>query len=250
MKWNTALYDNSHSFVSKYGEGLLPLLNPQDGENILDLGCGTGDLTEQISQSGAKVIGIDSSAEMIETAKGKFPEIDFRQADAIDFEINLEFDAVFSNAVLHWVLEPDKVIKQVYSHLKNGGRFVAEMGGAGNIKTVTDALRETFIKHGFTENAEVNFWYFPLVGEYTSKLEQQNFRVIYAEHYDRPTELKGENGIKDWFKMFGSRFFEGISELEQDEILEEVQNNLKDVLLKDGIWFADYKRLRVIAIKE
>lgn len=250
MKWNTALYDKSHDFVAKYGEGLLPLLNPQDGETILDLGCGTGDLTEKIAQSGAKVVGIDSSAEMIETAKTKFPKIDFRQANAVDFELNQEFDAVFSNAVLHWVLEPDKVIKQIYSHLKNGGRFVAELGGAGNVKTMTDALQETFIKRGFTENAEVNFWYFPSLGEYTSKLEQQKFRVVYAEHYDRPTELKGKNGIKDWFKMFGERFFNGIDELEQDEILDEVQNNLKDKLQKDGSWFADYKRLRVIAVKE
>lgn len=249
MDWNTSLYDNSHGFVSKYGEGLLPLLNPQKGETILDLGCGTGDLANQIAQSGATVVGIDSSEEMIQTAKEKFPNIDFRQANVVDFELNQKFDAVFSNAVLHWVLEPDRAIKQIYSHLRNGGRFVAEFGGAGNIKTMTDTLRKTFIQNGFAENAEINFWYFPLVGEYTSKLERQKFRVIYAEHYDRPTELKGKDGIKDWFKMFGSRFFEGINELEQEKILDEVQNNLKDTLQKDGSWFADYKRLRIIATK-
>ena len=133
---------------------------------------------------------------------------------------------------------------------EKGGRFVAEFGGKGNIKTITDALRETFIKHGLTENAEVNFWYFPSLGEYASKLEQQNFRVVYAEHYDRPTELKGANAIKDWLEMFGARFFTGISESRKAELAEEVQNSLKETLQIKGSWVADYKRLKIIGIKE
>lgn len=249
MKWDSSLYDKSHNFVAKYGEGLLPLLNPQSGENILDLGCGTGDLTEKIAQSGAKVIGIDNSAEMIEKAKAKFPQIDFRQADAVNFKLNQEFDAVFSNAVLHWVKDQEKALKEVYSHLKIGGRFVAEFGGAGNVQTMLEALRETLNEFGFSENAKVNFWYFPTIGEYSTKLESTGFRVLFAEHYDRPTELSGENGIKDWFEMFGERFFVGVSKKDKERVLNVVQKRLEENFLINGVWFADYKRIRVIAKK-
>ncbi|MBX7172400.1 MAG: methyltransferase domain-containing protein [Pyrinomonadaceae bacterium] len=249
MNWNASFYDNSHAFVAKLGEGLLPLLNPQNDENILDLGCGTGDLTEKIAQSGAKVIGIDSSAKMIELAKAKFPNIDFRQLNAIDFELNQQFDAIFSNAVLHWILEKEKVIKQIYSHLINGGRLVAEFGGAENVEILTNALRKTLNEFGFTENSKINFWYFPTIGEYATELEKVGFRVIFAQHYDRPTELKGKDGIKDWLTMFGEKFFVGINKTEKENILNTLQKSLEEKLLINGVWQADYKRIRIIAIK-
>src|SRR5690349_1218807 len=133
MKWNTDLYDNNHAFVSRYGEDVIALLNPQAGERILDLGCGTGDLAEIIRQKGAAVTGLDSSPEMVATAAGKYPHIRFDVTSATDFSYEEKFDAIFSNATLHWVLECQKAIACIYNNLKpNGGRFVAEFGGKGN----------------------------------------------------------------------------------------------------------------------
>ncbi|MBE7178821.1 MAG: class I SAM-dependent methyltransferase, partial [Mucilaginibacter polytrichastri] len=128
ITWNSDLYDRRHSFVSAFGEDVVALLAPQPGEKILDLGCGTGMLAAKIAETGAEVMGIDASAEMIEKAQAEFPELHFEQQDARDFELHASFDAVFSNATLHWITEPEKVIAQVYRHLKSGGRFVAEFG--------------------------------------------------------------------------------------------------------------------------
>jgi trans-aconitate methyltransferase len=250
MKWNASLYDNSHNFVSKFGESLLSILDPKEDETILDLGCGTGDLTEKIALSGAKVIGIDKSAEMLSVAKEKFPNINFQQSDAINFELNHQFDAIFSNAALHWILDKEQVIGQIFRHLKTGGRLVTEFGGKGNMQIMVNALKEVFIENNLSENSKVNFWYFPSIGEYANELEKAGFRVIFAKHFDRPTQLDGIDGIKIWFKMFGQQFFVGLDENKTDKILDEVQNKLKSTLFKDEIWFADYKRIQILAIKE
>ena len=142
MNWNPTLYDISHDFVSKYGEGILSYLNPKPTETILDLGCGTGDLTKEIFLSGAKVIGVDSSAEMIESAKSKFPEVEFHQMDAKELIFDIQFDAIFSNAVLHWIPEKEKVIEKMNLLLKNNGRIVLEFGGKGNNQQMLKALKE------------------------------------------------------------------------------------------------------------
>ncbi len=249
MKWNAALYDKSHGFVSKYGEGILSYLQPKPGETILDLGCGTGDLTKEIFISGANVTGIDNSAEMILTAKSKFPEIEFYQMDARELSFNVQFDAIFSNAVLHWIPEKETVIKGMYSVLKEGGRIVLEFGGKGNIQQMINALRKTLNDRGYHQNAGINFWYYPSIGEYARELEKQNFRVVHAEHFDRLTPLKGEHGIKDWFVMFADNFFTGISFTEKEDILKEVEQKLKATHFAGGVWNADYKRIRIIAIK-
>ena len=249
MKWNSTLYDKSHDFVSKYGAGLLPYLNPKLEETILDLGCGTGDLTHEISLSGAKVIGVDSSAEMIKTAKSKFPEIEFHQTDAKELKFETPFDAIFSNAVLHWIPEKEKVIERMYSQLKEGGRIVVEFGGKGNNEKMLKTLRDVFTKRGYSDNAKVDFWYYPSIGEYAMELEKANFRVIHAEHFDRITPLKGEQGIRNWFQMFGDYLFAGISESVKESVLNEVQNELEKTHLINGVWHADYKRIRVIATK-
>jgi trans-aconitate methyltransferase len=250
MKWNADLYDRSHDFVSRYGAGLLSYLQPMPGEIILDLGCGTGELTNEISLSGAKAIGIDSSANMVQVAAAKFPETTFFQMDARDMQFDILFDAVFSNAALHWIPEKEKVIERMYSLLKPGGRIVLEFGGKGNNQHLIQALRNTFIERKFYENAEIDFWYFPSVGQYATELEKQNFRVIHAEHFDRTTPLKGAAGVKDWFTMFGEYFFAGISETEKDEILDEVEHKLAPTHYIDGTWYADYKRIRIIAVKQ
>ncbi len=247
--WNANLYDASHDFVAKFGEGIFSWLQPKVGEHILDLGCGTGDLTPKIQATGAKVLGVDSSAEMIATAKAKFPTIEFQQADARNLPFSNEFDAIFSNAVLHWVSEKEKAIASMYQSLKKGGRIVVEFGGKDNIQQIWTALKMALQKRGYAENANISFWYYPSIGEYATLLEQQGFRVVRAEHFDRPTPLKGENGLKDWLLMFCEIFFTGISAIEKEAILEEIERVLKPTHFVDGQWVADYKRIRVMAVK-
>lgn len=248
--WNPTLYDNTHDFVAKFGEGIFSWLQPQKGEKILDLGCGTGDLTPKIQAAEAIPIGVDSSLEMIQVAQSKFPEISFQQADARDLPFSTSFDAIFSNAVLHWVPEKEKAIASMYKSLKKGGRIVLEFGGKDNIQQMWNALKTELQKRGYTENTNIAFWYFPSIGAYTTLLERQGFRVVRAEHFDRPTPLKGPTGMKDWFLMFAGNFFPNIPVAEKEAILEAVQTNLKATHFIDGIWIADYKRIRVMAIKE
>ena len=248
--WNTDLYDEKHAFVFKYGEDLVDVLKPQPGERILDLGCGTGYLTNIIALSGAEVVGIDSSLEMISKAKLQYPELKFKVQSATEFHFDEPFNAIFSNAVLHWVLEKEKAIECMYRNLKRSGRLVLEMGGKHNVEKIINALQSSLIKHGFTEQAAKELWYFPSISEYTGLLEKRGFRVTYAAHFNRETKLSDtENGIKDWVKMFGAAFLKEIEEGKIEEILNEVQTALQPTHFRNGSWYADYKRLRIIAIK-
>jgi len=249
-QWNAKGYDQSFDFVSKFGEGIYSYLKPQTDERILDLGCGTGDLADKISRNGAAVMGVDSSVEMVETAKTKYPHIHFEQMDATALIFENEFDAIFSNAVLHWVLDKEKAIEGMHRALKKGGRLVLEFGGMHNIGTMLEALNSCMTKRGYHKNAAVDIWYFPSIGEYAIELEKLHFRVVHAEHFDRDTPLNGEEGMKDWFRMFGDRFFEGISDQEKEEILTEVEDQLKPTHYQMGQWIADYKRLRMVAVKD
>ena len=240
MKWNTELYNNKHAFVYQHGEALIELLNPKPYERILDLGCGTGELTEKIKEKGSLVIGIDSSAEMIVKAKEKYPLIPFEMTDATKMGFDNEFDAVFSNAVLHWIKEKDKVVENIYRSLKEGGRFVAEFGGKNNVKNIVDALESAFQKR---ELSFERFWFFPSPADYAGLLESNGFRVSMIQHFDRTTELADNAfGMKEWIEMFGSNFFKNI--------IEEAVETLRPTNYENGKWYADYKRLRVIAIKE
>jgi trans-aconitate methyltransferase len=248
--WNPDLYNDKHSFVFKYGEDLAALLKPHPGERILDLGCGTGYLTSVIANSGAQVTGIDNSIEMIAKAKTEYPHLDFRVQSASDFYFEDRFDAIFSNAVLHWVQEKEASIDCMYKSLKKPGRIVLEMGGKDNIEKIIKALQRNLIKHGFDDNASLQLWYFPSLSEYTTLLEKRGFRVTFAVHYDRETKLNDdENGIKEWIRMFASPFFKGLDDPSIELVLEEVQDSLKPVLFKNDHWYADYKRLRIIAVK-
>jgi len=250
MKWNAELYDDKHAFVFQYGESVLELLDIKPGERVLDLGCGTGHLTNEIKNNGAEVIGIDASADMIAKAVKTYPGIDFRVADASDFHFDEPFDAVFSNAVLHWVHKVDEAIKCVYDSLKPGGRFVAEMGGKGNNAQILAATKQVLEKHGYPQLANKKPWYFPSLGEYTSKLENAGFRVTSAIHFDRPTLLHdGRVGVAKWLNMFGDTFFEGIETTEKQQILTEITNLLEPYYNNNGEWYADYVRLRFVAVK-
>jgi trans-aconitate methyltransferase len=251
MKWNAELYDNKHAFVSQYGESVLALLGVKPGERILDLGCGTGDLAKQIQEQGANVVGIDASVEMIAKAKGKYPELDFSVANGIDFHFDEPFDAVFTNATLHWIHDADGVITSVYNTLKPGGRFVGEFGGKGNNRLMLAATAAVLKKHGYNKGEDINPWYYPSTAEYATKLEAGGFRVTFATHFDRPTLLQdGREGMVKWFSMFGSSLFKNVPAAELPLILNEITALLQPTCEVDAQWYADYKRLRFIAVKE
>ena len=249
--WNSALYEGSHAFVWQYGESLLELLVPKAGERILDLGCGTGQLTEKIAQSGAFVHGIDSSLSMISTARSNYPQLDFAVADARNFQVNEPLDTVFSNAVLHWIKEPDAVINCVAKALKPGGRFVAEFGGKGNVGAIVRALLSVLSEIGCEEPQALNHWYFPSIGEYAGLLEKQGFDVGYAVLFDRPTPLEGGSaGMANWIKMFAGGFLSGLSNDVRSHVIRTVEEHLRSVLYRDGNWNADYRRIRIVAVKK
>jgi trans-aconitate methyltransferase len=248
--WNSALYEKNHAFVWQYGESIVELLAPQAGEQILDLGCGTGQLTEKIAQTGAFVQGIDSSLSMISTAKVNYPHINFSVADASSFQVEEPLDAVFSNAVLHWIKQPDAVINCVENALKPGGRFVAEFGGKGNVGAIVRAILSVLSEIGCEEPEALNPWYFPSIGEYASLLEKQGFDVGYAVLFDRPTPLEGGSaGMVNWIEMFAGEFLSGLSEDVRSQVMNAVEERLRPALYRDGNWIADYRRIRVVAVK-
>lgn len=249
ITWNTTLYDQQHDFVAQYGKGLIEILAPKKGEHILDVGCGTGSLTAEIAQSGAQILGIDNSADMIQKARSTYPTVAFKVADIAQFETDTAYDAVFSNAVLHWVAEKEQAVRRMYACLKPNGRLVVEFGGKNNVGALIDAAKKAAL-HLTGKEMDSNFWFYPSIGQYATLLEKEGFRVVYATHYDRPTELKGDDGIKDWFLMFGELLFKGLTPAEKEAVIERAQEQLRPTLFKNGKWFADYKRIRVVAIKE
>jgi trans-aconitate methyltransferase len=249
-QWNPELYDSRHAFVWERGAELISLLQPSNGETILDLGCGTGHLASRIAASGAGVVGIDSSQEMVEGARKNYPALRFVLADARNFELKQPFDAVFSNAALHWVNEPERVLDRVWNALKRGGRFVAELGGKGNVQKLVEAFHRSLEKIGCAFAEHENPWYFPSIGEYSMLLEKQGFNVTFACLFERTTALNdGERGLRNWIRMFGNAFCSGLSAGEQEQFIRECENLLRPVLFHDGSWFADYRRLRVVAYK-
>ncbi|WP_440895027.1 methyltransferase domain-containing protein [Amphibacillus sp. Q70] len=247
--WNANLYDKNHSFVSKFGHSLIELLAPIKGEQILDVGCGTGDLAHEIYKLGGSIVGIDQSENMIQQAQHKYPHISFAVQDILKLEYNNAFDAVFSNAMLHWVKQPKQALHCIYNSLKPGGRFVAELGGKGNVQTITNEIIDQSEKSGITYTPEQFPWYFPSIGEYTSLMEEVGFHVIFAYQFDRPTPLEGSDGLRNWIEMFAANIFANQLKAVKERVITNVEHNLRDHLCKDNQWIADYKRLRVIGIR-
>ena len=244
--WNADLYVEQHKFVWERAGGVLEMLQARPGETILDLGCGTGNLTAKIAALGANVIGIDASAEMIARAKNDNPGIDFRVADACEFEIEAPVVAIFSNATLHWVQPPEKAIDRMYAALRPGGRLVAEFGGHGNINAIVVALESELVDR---QLPVTNPWFYPSVAEYASMLESAGFEVRFAELFDRPTPLQGEDGMRLWYEQFAGHFFAGVSADDKRDIIAGAVERLRPLLWRDGEWIADYRRIRVIAIR-
>lgn len=242
--WNAQEYNKHASFVSALALPVVDLLAPIEGEEILDLGCGDGTLALEIQKSGARVTGIDLSHEMVEGARAK--GIDAMVMSVTELEFKNRFDAVFSNAVLHWVKESEKAVCSIYDALKPDGRFIAEFGGFGNCKSAVDAMKEVFNNHPVFGAFE-DPWYFPSVEEYRALLESHGFRVEYIELITRPTPV---DDIANWLDLFANGITAHLSGEEFTMFKEEVQMIVKEQLYdeNDG-WHVDYVRLRVKAVK-
>lgn len=247
--WNAALYDNKHKFVSNFGENLISFLNPQKGEYILDVGCGTGDLAHDISESGATVTGIDAAESMINAAKEKYPHIHFSVQDGEKFSYEPQFHAVFSNAAIHWIQNQQKVVQNCYDALLPNGRFVAELGGANNIQSIVNAVKEASNNLSIQYDTTLFPWVFPTKEEMAAHLNNAGFNIITIEHYERPTHLVGEDGIQNWLEMFSNNMFKNLSIDEKEAIYSECERILRPKLYKENGWIADYWRLRFIAQK-
>ena len=243
--WNPEHYARNAGFVAELGLPVVELLNPQPGERILDLGCGDGVLTEKLVALGCQVVGVNSSPAQIAAAQAR--GIDGRVVDAHRLPFDAEFDAVFSNAALHWMRRPDEVIAGVWRALEPGGRFVAELGGAGNAACILEALEAVLPDHGVDPLALIP-WYFPDEQEYRQKLEAHGFVVTAIERFPRPTPLPGDIG--DWLETFAGRFLQPFSGDERAQVIAELREALRPKLLdENGVWQVDYVRLRFAATK-
>jgi len=248
--WDSALYDSSLGIVTRLGAGVLDLLAPKPGLRVLDLGCGTGHLTAQIAAAGADARGIDAAETMIARARELYPHVRFDVARGEDFVLDAPVDAVFSNAALHWMSQPEAVATCVYRALAPGGRFVAEMGGKGNVAAIVDALTRALDEAGVPREGRYNPWYFPSVGEYATLLERVGFEVRHMDLFDRPTPLDDcPNGAADWIRMFGDDFLRAAPPDRRDRVVERATALARPALYRDGRWFADYRRLRFVAVK-
>jgi trans-aconitate 2-methyltransferase len=246
--WDARLYDDRHAFVWRHGASLVELLAPQPGEKILDLGCGTGRLTEEIAKSGAVVSGLDASSEMIAEARRLYPAIRFDVGDARDFAVAAPLDAVFSNAVLHWIRPPEAVVRRVRQALRPGGRFVVELGGQGNCGQLIAALVTTLAEFGVGRDVLPD-WYYPSVAEYASLLEREGLETTTALLFDRPTPLEGADGLRNWVRMFAGSAIDAVGPQRREAFLARVEELARPTLFRDDGWFADYRRLRVVALR-
>lgn len=249
-RWDSTLYDESFGIITRLGAGVVELLAPQPGERIIDLGCGTGALTAQIAAAGAEVVGIDASEAMIARARELYPELRFEIGKGEDFTVEVPVNAVFSNAALHWMSPPEAVAASVARALKPGGRFVAEMGGSGNIATIVAATYQALAEEGIPRERVRNPWYFPTIGEYASLLERVGFEVRLMQLFDRPTPLDDcPNGIADWLRMFGGDMLAPLPPDRRMRTQERVNELTRPRLEQEGRWVADYRRLRFMAVK-
>jgi SAM-dependent methyltransferase len=243
-RWSPTDYARNAAFVPALGEAVLQLLAPQGGELILDVGCGDGALTQKIAAAGARVIGLDSSPEMVEAARARGLDAFVADAEAMDLGRFGEFDAVFSNAALHWMLDPDAVATGIFNALKHGGRFVGEMGGEGNLATLRQGLRDVLTGRGYRMPVQDPAWY-ASVDSFTRLYCIAGFCEVRAELIARPTPLPG--GVADWVRTFraGVMDMAMVPEWERDDLAAAVEARVAPALRQaDGTYCADYVRLR------
>jgi ubiquinone/menaquinone biosynthesis C-methylase UbiE len=245
--WDPKAYAEVGAFVPGLAGGVVEWLSPQPGEHILDLGCGDGQLTLRLGATGADVQGVDASLQMVEAAKERGASADLARAESLPYP-DASFDAVFSNAALHWVRGQDAMIAEVHRVLRPGGRFVAELGGHGNIAAIRVALIAILSRHGF-EGLEDDVNYYPTPEAYRKRLERASFLVERMELIPRPTVLE-QGGMSDWLRTFRRGLLEKLPETMQDTVVRETTALLEPALRdEDGHWIADYVRLRFVARK-
>jgi len=244
--WDPDRYARNARFVSDLGAPVVELLAPRPGERILDLGCGDGALTKELVEMGCEVVAVDASVQQIDAAKKL--GLNAQVMDGENLRFDDEFDAVFSNAALHWMRNnPDKVIAGVGRALRPGGRFVAEMGGYGCVAKIKNALIGALNRRGI-DGETANPWYFPTVEDYSERLIRGAFAPTYIALIDRPTPLPGD--ITGWLETFAESFTKTLTTADRPAFLAEVQENLRPLLCDaGGKWIADYVRLRFSATK-
>jgi SAM-dependent methyltransferase len=247
MYWDAQRYLDRHGFIIERGQALIDLLAPQAAEQVLDLGCGTGDIAAAMSERGAHVVGVDASPAMIARARERFPGQDYRVADAAELPFDAEFDAVYSHAVLHWVTRAEDAACGIARALKPGGRFVAELGGFRNCEVLETAFADALKRiAGRNYNSP---WYFPRLPDYAALLESHGLVVRAAWYFDLPTPLKSEDGLRQWFIQFLPHHLGGLDDATREAVLAATEAVLKPTIWRNGAWWADYRRLRVVAEK-
>lgn len=255
--WDAQGYDRSFSFVTSYGAALLDLLDVQPGERVLDVGCGTGHQAAELAARGADVVGIDADAAMLDVARAEHPEVSFHRVDAQDRAAMTAvvptdgYDAVLSNAALHWMPRQDDVVAALADVLRPGGRLVVEMGGAGNVHRATEAIRAARREVGL-DPGRASSWTFPTPGEQAARLERHGFRVRLVSLYDRPTPLGPGDTAADWARMFGAVLVDDVGHASRAVFDHAVDTHASAAGLDrrpDGEpgWWIDYVRLRFVA---
>lgn len=243
--WNADRYVKNAAFVSNYGSAVAELLGDISGRSVLDLGCGDGRLTKELVDKGAIVVGIDASSNMIESALEK--GLDARVIDALEMPFEEEFDAVFTNATLHWIPNHPLLAQRVMRALKPNGQFVGEFGGHGNVAAINTAIRGILAQNGIDWRGKKPVLY-PSVHQFKAVLEEAGFRVEYMELIPRPTPLP--TGIRGWLETFGDSFFTDVSHSTKASLVDQIEELLAPALRDEfGNWTADYVRLRFRSFK-
>jgi trans-aconitate methyltransferase len=242
--WDPDRYATHARFVSDLGAPVVELLDPRPGERVLDIGCGDGALTEKLVEAGCRVVAIDASPEQVRAARER--GLDARVADATALDFDAEFDAVFSNAVLHWIRAPDAALAAIRRSLAPDGRLVAELGGHGCVASIRAAFAEVLAQRGIAER--LNPWYFPTAEEYRERLDANGFDVDSIRLFPRPTPLPSD--VTDWLETFAQPFLAGVPNSDRPAVLLDMRERLEPVLgTAGGGWVADYVRLRFAATR-
>ncbi|MCI5648611.1 MAG: class I SAM-dependent methyltransferase [Fusicatenibacter sp.] len=249
INWNAADYKKDFSFVPAYGEALIHLITKQPGSTVVDLGCGNGTLTEKLADRGYLVTGVDDSDTMLQLARKEHPAYPFLKGNAIDFDLEEKADVIFSNAVFHWIDQRDQqtMLCNIFRNLKPGGELVCEFGGFGCAEAVHGTLEQCFAERGLKYPRT---FYFPTIGQYAPMLEKAGFTVELAVLFDRPTPQNGPDGLANWIHMFIKKPFEGMEDVQKEDIISDAVSRLKNRLYREPLWIVDYVRIQFRAVKK